>query len=188
MLTLTQAQERLGAYRDLAIDWTRPAEEACRIALAANDLRLRRAEVEAIHETLLAYAAHLSFEEGKAFEVAAVKRSLETKVAHWERGEVEADGQDVRAACAAKASALADFETHLERGLHYAEPVPTPQMGDVWRIGRMVASDAEVRCVHPETGNLTVAGCYGDRTHKVISAEKFTRNRRLVVRDGKAVT
>lgn len=185
--TLSQAQERVAAFPGLAIDWTRPAPEACRIALTANDLRLRRAEVEAIHEALMAYAAHLSFKEGKAFEAAAVKRTLEGRCSYYERGEVEADGQDVRAACGAKASVLRSLMTEFADGLHHAEPAPTPQIGDVWRIGLMAASDAEVRCVHPETGNLTVAALHGDRRHKVVPAAKFTSNRRLVRRDGKAV-
>lgn len=75
-LTLSQAQERVAAFPGLAIDWAQPASEACRVALAANDLRLRRAEVEAIHEVLMAYAAHLSFQEGRDFELDAVKGRL----------------------------------------------------------------------------------------------------------------
>ena len=121
MLTLSQAQERLAAFPGLAIDWARPAAEACRIALAANGFRLRRAEVEAIHEALSAYAAHLSFEAGKAFEAAAVKRALSATVQNDLNGESR--------------MALADFAAYLERGLHYAEPEVPPNAGRIARRG-----------------------------------------------------
>lgn len=121
-LTLTQAQERLARFDGLGIDWTRPAEEACRIALAANDFRLRRADIEFIHESLSGYASHLSFREGKAPEAAATRRLIDQEIAYFERGEIEAHGQDTRLACGAKASALRSLASLIDEGLHYAEP------------------------------------------------------------------
>lgn len=121
-LTLTQAQERLARFDGLGIDWTRPAEEACRIALAANDFRLRRADIEFIHGTLSGYASHLSFDEGKRFEASATRQLIDKRVAYFERGETVARGQDVRLACGAKASALCSLVSMIDEGLHYAEP------------------------------------------------------------------
>lgn len=123
-LTLSQAQERLAHYGDLKIDWTRPAEEACRIALASNDFRLRRAEVEAVHEVLMAYAAHLAFQEGRDFELDAIKGRLMV-AAH------EASKQCCE-------DVLANELTAICNGLHHAE---SAQRGDVRRDGKAVPDD-----------------------------------------------
>jgi hypothetical protein len=176
-VTLSDAQRRIAAVcPGLTIDWARPSEEALRVLLRASDLCLRRAEVEAVYEALAGLAEHLAFEAGRAFELAAVRRAAQFGV-----------GADD----AMDGDAFLRFDHALANGYHHAEPdpaeKPTPQMGDVWRIGALVASDAEVRCVHAETGNLTVSALHGDRRHKVVSAAKFTSNRRLVRRDGKAV-
>lgn len=127
-LTLTQAQERLARFDGLAIDWTRPAEEAVRVAIDNHMriIRLPASDVDDIVLTLQAYAAHLSFEEGKKYEAAATKRLIDQRVAYFERGENEADGQDVRLACGAKASALRSLASLIDDGFHYAKPETPP--------------------------------------------------------------
>jgi uncharacterized membrane protein len=124
-LTLSQAQERVAAFPGLAIDWTRPAEEACRMALVAGAWRLKRAEVEAIHEALMAYAAHLAFQEGRDFELDAIKGRLMV-AAH------EASKQCCE-------DVLANELTAICNGLHHAE---SAQRGDVRRDGKAVPDEA----------------------------------------------
>jgi hypothetical protein len=77
-LTLTQAQERLARFDGLSIDWTRPAEEAVRVAIdnRMRIIRLPASDVDDIVLTLQAYAAHLSFEEGRKFEAEAMYNRL----------------------------------------------------------------------------------------------------------------
>ena len=178
-VTLSDAQRRIAAVcPGLTIDWARPSEEALRVLLRASDLCLRRAEVEAVYEALAGLAEHLAFQAGRAFELAAVRRAAQFGV-----------GADD----AMDGDAFLRFDHALANGYHHAEPdpaeKPTPQMGDVWRVNGSFLDD-KVRCVHPETGSVTVSrlcGNLADRLHRVEFVADFTRNRHLVERDGKAV-
>lgn len=180
-LTLAQAQAVIDANLSVAglvcVDTAAAGAEArCVERLWYSEARTieQRKAILAIADALMAYQAHLDHEAGRTFELAAVRRAAQLGIG----ADDSMDGE-----------AFLRFDEALAKGYHHAEPsTPVVQIGDVWRIGAMVASDVEVRCVHAETGNLTVSAVHGkDRAHKVVSTAKFTSNRRLVERDGEKV-
>lgn len=125
-MTLSQAEE---IVRRLLpgerIDWERPIDEACRIVLDSNlssRLRLSKTDATLVFEALKAYAAHLSFEAGRAFELDGVRNLIAEHASYHERGAREGIGKDVRAACAAKVSVLREVESEIADEVHHAEP------------------------------------------------------------------
>jgi hypothetical protein len=112
-MTLSQAEE---IVRRLLpgerIDWEHPVQASRDIEIRWRlcFLRCPRPDLDAAIAALDAYAAHLAFEEGREFELAAVKRRL-TNAAH------EATSQCCEDALAKELTAIWD-------GLHHAEEAP----------------------------------------------------------------
>jgi hypothetical protein len=142
-------------------------------------LRRPRPDLDAAIAALDAYAAHLAFEEGREFELAAVERA---RLQAWSDEPTISGGE-----------ALSRFGGILRDGLHHAElepatetAQPTPQPGDAWAVKDAMSASATVNEVFPD-GTLGITRHFGDRKNAVVDAARFVRGRRLVERDGKAV-